>query len=74
VLKKSVLDFFKASWQKRCFAKMLKLLKWKDRFNNLARRPGARSLFFNRLLLYMYRFAGKRGFRLAPPPAAARRA
>jgi hypothetical protein len=50
VLKKSVLDFFKASWQKHGFAKMLKLLKRKDCFNNLARRPGARSLFFNRLL------------------------
>jgi hypothetical protein len=32
------------------FAKMIKLLKRKDRFNNLARRDGARSLFFNRLL------------------------
>jgi hypothetical protein len=50
VLKKSVLDFFKASWQKRGFAKMLKSLKRKDRFNDLARRPGAHSLFFNRLL------------------------
>jgi hypothetical protein len=50
VLKKSVLDFFKASWQKRCFAKMLKSLKRKDRFNDSARLPGARSLFFNRLL------------------------
>jgi hypothetical protein len=38
-----------SSWQKRCFAKMLKSLKRKDRFNDLARRPGARSLFFNRL-------------------------
>jgi hypothetical protein len=50
MLKKSVLNFFKASWQKRVFAKMLNSLKLKDHFHELARRTGAHSLFFNRPL------------------------
>jgi hypothetical protein len=50
VLKKYFLYFFKATWQKRGFARWLESVKRKSRFTDLARRPGARSLFFNRLL------------------------
>jgi hypothetical protein len=50
VLKKNLLYFFKARRQKSGFADVLESLNRFWRFNDSARLPGARSLFFNRLL------------------------